>query len=134
MSLRRMLGADTDRVHEQVDAILDSEDGRIVPIDGSRPISYAHGFGMSPCQLEFLMVEIERTVRNVVGPPINNRRDRRNDGEESEVGRLDHGGNGRVVDRRTESARTRGSGDSNSGIATGRVLRMAREAAATDAG
>ena len=45
MSLRTILGADTDRVHEQVDALLDSEHGMIVLIDGSRAISYAHGFG-----------------------------------------------------------------------------------------
>jgi hypothetical protein len=148
MSLRTMLGADTDRVHEQVDALLDSEDGMIVLIDGSRAISYAHGFGISPCQLELLMIEIEKAVRKVGGPPINNRRKRRNYREESEesndsgrgadirrhLGRLDHGGNGRVVDRRTERVRTRGSGDSNSGIAAGRVLRLASEAAAPDAG
>jgi hypothetical protein len=57
MSLRRMLGADADRVHEQVDALLDSADGVIVLVDRSRAISYAHGFGVSPCQLELLMVE-----------------------------------------------------------------------------
>jgi hypothetical protein len=148
MSLRTMLGADTDRVHEQVDALLDSEDGVIVLIDRSRAISYAHGFGISPCQLESLMVDIERTVRNVGASPIDSRRNRRNYGEERKesddsgrdagirrhLDRLDHGGNGRVVDRRTESVRTRGAGDSNSGIAAGRVLRLAREAAATDVG
>lgn len=48
MSLRRMLGADAERVHEQVDALLDSEDGVIALIDRSRAISYAHGFGISP--------------------------------------------------------------------------------------
>jgi hypothetical protein len=148
MSLRTMLGADTDRVHEQVDALLDSEDGMIVLIDGSRAISYAHGFGISPGQLESLMVEIERAVRNVAGPPIDNRKNRRHYGEESEdsdhsrrgagirrhLGRLDHGGNGRGVDRRRESVRTRGAGDSNGGIASGRALRLAGEAAAPDAG
>jgi hypothetical protein len=73
MSLRQMLGADADRVHEQVDALLDSEDGLIVLVDGSRAISYAHGFGTSPCQLELLMIEIERAVRANGGPPKNNR-------------------------------------------------------------
>jgi hypothetical protein len=126
MSLRTMLGADTDRVHEQVDALLDSEDGMILLIDGSRVISYAHGFGTSPCQLESLMVEIERAVRDVGGPPIKNRRNRR--------GRLDHGDNGRAADVRPERVRTRGSGDSSSGIAAGRVLRLASKAAAPDAG
>jgi hypothetical protein len=145
MSLRTMLGADTDRVHEQVDALLDSEDGVIILIDRSRAISYAHGFGISPCQLELLMVEFERAVRNVEGPPIHKRKNRRNYGEESDgsgrgggirrhLRRLDHGGNGRLLDRRSESVRTRGSGDSNSGIAPGRVLRLASEAATPDVG
>jgi hypothetical protein len=142
-----MLGAHTDRVHEQVDALLDSEDGMIVLIDGSRAISYAHGFGISPAQLESLMVEIERAVRNVAGPPIDNRKSRRHYSEESEesdhsrgddgirrhLGRLDYGSNGRVVDRRTESVRSRGSGESKSSISAGRVLRLATEAA-QDAG
>jgi hypothetical protein len=57
----------------------------IVLVDGTRTISYAHGFGVSPSQLELLMVEIERAVRNVGGPPIDNhRRNRRNKGEESD--------------------------------------------------
>jgi hypothetical protein len=142
-----MLGADADRVHEQVDALLDSEDAMIVLIDGSRTISYAHGFGISPSQLEFLALEIEKAVRSVAGPPINNRRNRRNYGEEREnsddsgrgaglrrhVGRFGRGSNGNVVDRRRESVRTGGSAHGNSGSAAGRVLRLAREAAATDA-
>ncbi len=146
MSLRNMLGADADRVHEQVDALLDSEDGVIVLVDRSRAISYAHGFGVSPCQLELLMVEIERAVRNVGGPPMNNGRSRRNSDEREEsdssgrgagvrrhLGRVGRGGHGGVVDRRGESVRIGGSADGNSGIAASPVLRLAREAAATDA-
>ena len=53
MSLRKTLGADADRVHQQLDAVLDSEDGMIILVDGSRATSYTHGFGISPCQLEF---------------------------------------------------------------------------------
>ena len=64
MSLRKVLGADVDRVHEQVDALLDSEDAMIVLVDGSRAINYAQGFGISPSQLELLALEIERAVRN----------------------------------------------------------------------
>jgi hypothetical protein len=71
MSLRKLLGVHADRVHEQVDALLDSEDAIIVLVDGSRAISYAHGFGTSPSQLELLALEIERRVRSVTGPPIN---------------------------------------------------------------
>jgi hypothetical protein len=67
MSLRKMLYGDARRVHEQMDAMLDSEDSLIVLMDGTRAISYAHGFGVSPCQLELLTVEIERAVRAVGG-------------------------------------------------------------------
>lgn len=76
-----MLGADADRVHEQVDALLDSEDAMIVLVDGSRAISYACGFGASPSQLELVALEVERAVRSVAGPPIANSRIRRNHGE-----------------------------------------------------
>lgn len=67
MSLRMRLGADADRVHEQVDALLDSENALIVLMDRSRVVSYANGLGVSPCQLELLLVDIERTVRKVNG-------------------------------------------------------------------
>ena len=78
MSLRKVLGADADRVHEQLDALLDSEDAMIVLVDGSRAISHAHGFGASSSQLELLALEVERAVRRVAGPPIDNRRISRN--------------------------------------------------------
>jgi len=148
MSRRKMLGADTDRIHEQIDAMLDSKDAMIVLVDGSRVISYAQGFGASPDQLELLALEIERTVRRVAAPPTNNkRRDGRNYGEEREnsdesgrgaglrrhVRRLGGRGDGGVVDRRSEGIRTRGSADSDRGGSAGRVLRRAREAAATHA-
>lgn len=68
MSLRKMPGTDADRIHEQVDALLESEDALIVLVDGSRAISYAQGFGTSPDQLELLALEIERAVRRVAGP------------------------------------------------------------------
>jgi hypothetical protein len=82
MSLRKMLGTDADRIHEQVDAMLDRQDAMIVLVDGSRAISYAHGFGTSPDQLELLALEIERAVRSVAGPPVNNGRNCGEDGEE----------------------------------------------------
>jgi hypothetical protein len=116
-----MLGGEANRVHQQVDALLDSADGMIVLIDGSRAISYAHGLRMSPCQLELLLVEIERAVRNVGGASIGNKKKRRTDG-------------GRRIDESTESIGAHGSGNSNSGIAASCVLRLAKEAAATDAG
>jgi hypothetical protein len=146
MSLREMLGTDADRIREQVDAVLDSEDAMIVLIDGSRAISYAQGFGSSPDQLELLALEIERAARSVAGRPTNNKRDRnygeeRENGDESgrgaglrrNPGRFGRGGNGRVVERESESVRTGGCAHGNSGRTAGRVVRLAREAAATDA-
>ena len=69
MTLRESLGGDVQRIYEQVDALLDGDDGVLVLFDGSRMLSYAQGFGVSPCQLELLSVQIERAVRNVVGRP-----------------------------------------------------------------
>ena len=68
MTLRKKLGADVGRVHEQVDALLDREDAIIVLVDGLRAINYAHGCGVSPSQLELLALEIEKAVRSIVGP------------------------------------------------------------------
>ena len=79
MTLRESLGGDVQRVYEQVDALLDREDGLLVLFDGGRMVSYTQGFGVSPCQLELLSVELERAVRNVVArQPTTSRRDRRN--------------------------------------------------------
>jgi hypothetical protein len=83
-----MLGSDTDRVHQQLDSLLDNEDAVIVLLDGSRAITYAHGFGLSPCQLELLMFEIENAVRKVGGPPLRERRNARNHDREHEQKRL----------------------------------------------
>jgi hypothetical protein len=77
MSLRKVLGADVDRVHEQVDTLLDREDAMLILVDGSRAISYAHGFGISPSQLEFLALEIEKAVRSIAGPALNHSTDAR---------------------------------------------------------
>jgi hypothetical protein len=146
MSLRKMLGADAERVHEQVDALLDSEDAVIVLVDRSRATSYGHGFGISPSQLELLMLDIERSVRNIAGPATNKRRNTRTDRKEREQGdesgrgsgvhrpleRFGRRCNGPVVDRRRVSVSTRGAADHDNGIAAPRVLRLAREAVATD--
>jgi len=146
MSLRKILGGDAARVHEQVDALLDSEDAVIVLADRSRAISYAHGFGISPCQLELLMLEIERTVRNLGGPRTS-RKNRRTQGEERQnsdnSGRgvgvrrhrdsADRGHSARAADRRGDSLRIGRSADGDSGIAVCRLLRMATHTAATDA-
>ena len=83
MTLRESVGGDVQRISDQVDALLDSEDGLLVLCDGNRMVSYTQGFGVSRCQLELLGVELERAVRNVVSrQPTTNRRGRRNrDGE-----------------------------------------------------
>ncbi len=65
MTLRQTLSGDAYRVHELVDQLLDSEDSLIVLVDRRRAISYAEGFGLSPCQLELVANEIERTVRSI---------------------------------------------------------------------
>ena len=63
MTLREMLGSDVHRIQDQIDDLLDRADGLIVLFDGSRMVTYPHGFGVSPCQLELLSVEVERAAR-----------------------------------------------------------------------
>jgi hypothetical protein len=67
MTLRESLGGDVRRIYEQLDALLDSEDGVVALFDGGRVVTYAHGFGASASQLEFLGVELERALHTVVG-------------------------------------------------------------------
>ena len=79
MTLRESLGGDVQRIHEQVDALLDREDGVLALFDGVRVVTYAHGFGVSASQLELLSVELERALRNIVGEqPTNTLKRRRN--------------------------------------------------------
>jgi hypothetical protein len=54
MTLRESLGGDVKRIYEQIDALLDREDGLLLLFDGDRMVSYTQGFGVSPCQLELL--------------------------------------------------------------------------------
>ena len=65
MTLRQRLGVDVQRIHEQVDDLLDSEDAIIILADAHRAIHYARGFGLSACQHELLAVEIDRTIRTL---------------------------------------------------------------------
>jgi hypothetical protein len=67
MTLREALGGDAGRVHDLVDELLDTENGLIVLVDERRAISFAEGFGLSPCQLELIAVDIERAVRAMGG-------------------------------------------------------------------
>lgn len=67
MTLREALGGDVERIYEQVEALLDREDGVLALFDGGRVVTYAQGFSASASQLEFLGVELERALHNVVG-------------------------------------------------------------------
>ena len=111
MTLRESLGGDVQRIHELVDALLDKEDGILALFDGGRVVSYAQGFGVSASQLEFLTVELERALRNVVGAqPATGARKRRNR-------------------ERHQGARRVDGGDGNCGGAVDGVLRLARQVA-----
>ena len=81
MTLRESLGGDVRRIYEQIEALLDREDGVIALFDGGRVVSYAQGFGASASQLEFLGVELERALHNVIGgrPGKKGRRHRERD-------------------------------------------------------
>ena len=67
MTLRQRLGGDIQRVQALLDRLLDSDDALLVLIDGGRTITYGGGFGLSPCQLELLALDVERTVRSASG-------------------------------------------------------------------
>src|SRR5688572_15887195 len=67
VTLRQGLGADVQRIYEQIDDLLDSEDAIIILADGHRAIHYARGFGLSGCHHELLGVQIERAIRGVTG-------------------------------------------------------------------
>jgi len=77
VTLRQRLGGHVQRIYEQVDDLLDSEDAIIILADAHRAIHYARGFGLSACQHELLAVEIDRTIRALtqaeaveVGQPV----------------------------------------------------------------
>lgn len=69
MTLREALGGDAGHVHEFIEQMLDREDCVIVMIDDRRALSYALGFGLSPCQLELVAHEVERGVRSIIIAP-----------------------------------------------------------------
>jgi hypothetical protein len=127
MTLRGAFGGDVQRIQKQIDDLLAREDGLIVLFDGSRMVSYSQGFGVSPCQLELLTVEIERAIRNVGGgQPLTNRRNRRNREKAKQGNNRSAGG--------SESVQPGDSLDSHSGRTAGRVLRVASKAASSTAG
>src|SRR5688500_10299438 len=96
MTLRESLGGDVQRIYEQVEALLDREDGVLALFDGGRVVTYAQGFGVSASQLELLGVQIERALRRGIGQPVtgraNKRRNReRNQGGGGRIGVNEHG-------------------------------------------
>jgi hypothetical protein len=104
MTLKEALGGDVRRIYEQVDALLDKEDGVLVLFDGGRLVTYAQGFGVSASQLELLGMQVERTLRAGIGQQgprrANRRRNReRNQGAGSrdDVNGHGHGPVGRVL-------------------------------------
>ena len=117
MTLREALGGDARRIHELVDQLLDSEDSLIVLIDGRRAVSYGEGFGLSPCQIELITIDMERTVRAVAGHPPLETSGRRTHEDLNDVG---------DGTRAREYLRTVGGGH------LGAVPRLARKAAASD--
>lgn len=145
MTLRKALGADERRVHQHIDDLLDREDGLIVLFDGDRMVSYSQGFGVSPCQLELLTAEIERSVRSVIGGQSTTTRRNWRNRETSEqgnnrgvgttprqhLGRSGSGHHSGVADRGSESVRAGDSADRHRGEPAGRVLRLASKAASS---
>ena len=62
MTLRHTLGSHANRVHEQLDEVLDGEDGIIILVGPRQATSYCLGFGLSGCQLELLALQVERAI------------------------------------------------------------------------
>jgi hypothetical protein len=143
MTLRKILDGDVQHVHKQVDTLLDSENGLMLLFDGRRMVSYTHGFGMSGSQLEMLIVEIERSVRNAVGGGFattrrgrtNREKSKEDDGREGDAVVDQHLGpherecHSRLVDPRGESVGSGDAGDRDGGGTAGRVLRLASKTA-----
>ena len=63
VSLRQARGRDAERLHKLLDELLDQQDVALLLFDGHRTVSYIDGFGLSPCHVELLALEIERVVR-----------------------------------------------------------------------
>lgn len=94
MTLRQSLGADVQRVYEQVEALLDSEDGIVALFDGRRVVTYATGFGVSASQLELLGMALERALREGLGRPPAKPASRRRNREHNQGSRTDAHVNG----------------------------------------
>ncbi len=58
--------SDTDRMQRLMAACLAADDAVVVLIDRTRAVSFMRGFGLSPCQMELLGVQIEENVRGLL--------------------------------------------------------------------
>ncbi len=58
--------SDADRMQRLMEACLAGDDAVVVLIDRTRAISFMRGFGLSPCQMELLGVQIEENVRGLL--------------------------------------------------------------------
>jgi hypothetical protein len=145
VTLRQALGGNARRIHELVDELLDREDSLIVLIDGRRAISFAQGFGLSACQLEFVTVEIERQLRTIAGTgrfkrSENSTRSDQFDGPGNSIRVRDElESNGfrphrNVVDRRRADAGCGDTAGANRGVPADAVLGTAGEATASGSG
>jgi hypothetical protein len=102
MTLRESLGGDVQRIYEQVDRLLDQDHALLVFIEGERLVSYANGFGASPCQLELLAIEVERALRTIIGRSLTKVKRKRRSSEDIQSSRSDDDVNG---DRRCSAGR-----------------------------
>lgn len=62
MTFREALGGDLE-LRRRLDALLESDDAVVVMADRHGVASYAHGFGISGCQLEFMIRDVEAAIR-----------------------------------------------------------------------
>ena len=128
MTLRHAQTGDRARVHEVIDDLINREDSLILAIDGTRVISYGGGFGVSPCQLELLILEIERAVRGVVGDQSSTGRRRRKNRETSN----DDSNSGSRSGASESLLRPGSAAGSRGGRPAGRLLRVAGESPPAD--
>jgi hypothetical protein len=136
VTLRQALGGDTERLHELLEELLDTEDVVVLLFDGDRAVNYSNGFGLSPSQHELMALAIERIVRAAgatrpTGRGKGNRREKGHDsGSDARIRERLGGAEGRpdgsVVDGRRPSGRSGDAIHSDRGLVPRPVLQLAR--------
>ena len=66
MTFKEALGDDTE-LRQRLDQLLASEDAVVILADRRGITTYAHGFGVSGCQLELLGHDVDAAIRLVGG-------------------------------------------------------------------